>query len=211
MRHLYQFPAVDDPPGDPGRQPGRRGRGQRPHRTRPAPPRCARTPSRSTATRATTPSTASTWPTRSPPSPASAIPDQDYGGFVERLRASAHRALPGAPALAGLLQAVVFETLITAVLNEVPGDPSVVGVVRDLLRDHARDEGRHHRFFAALFRELWTHLSAADRTAAAHALPELIRAALTWDLAPVRASLRLAGPRPRHRPPGRRRLLRARP
>ncbi|WP_262059338.1 diiron oxygenase [Streptomyces sp. STR69] len=121
------------------------------------------------------------------------IPDQDYGGFVDRLRASAHRALPGAPALAGLLQAVVFETLITAVLNEVPGDPSVVGVVRDLLRDHARDEGRHHRFFSALFREVWTHLSTADRTAAAHALPELIRAALTWDLAPVRTSLRLAG------------------
>ncbi|WP_329253985.1 diiron oxygenase [Streptomyces sp. NBC_01478] len=122
-----------------------------------------------------------------------AIPDQDYGGFVDRLRGSAHRALPGAPALAGLLQAVVFETLITAVLNEVPGDESVVRVVRDLLRDHARDEGRHHRFFSALFREAWTHLSAADRAAAAHALPELIRTALTWDLAPVRGSLRLAG------------------
>ncbi|MEU9407257.1 diiron oxygenase [Streptomyces sp. NPDC048281] len=74
-------------------------------------------------------------------------------------------------------------------LNEVPGDPSVVRVVRD----HARDEGRHHRFFSALFRELWTRLSAADRIRAAHALPELIRTALTWDLASVRASLRLAG------------------
>ncbi|MEV5953050.1 diiron oxygenase [Streptomyces sp. NPDC051987] len=121
------------------------------------------------------------------------VPDEDYGGFVDRLRASARRALPDAPALAALLQAVVFETLITAVLNEVPGDPAVVGVVRDLLRDHARDEGRHHRFFSALFRELWTHLSATDRVKAAHALPELIRTALTWDLAPVRSSLRLAG------------------
>ncbi|WP_405880933.1 diiron oxygenase [Streptomyces sp. NBC_01136] len=121
------------------------------------------------------------------------VPDWDYGGFVGRLQGTARRLLPDAPALARLLQAIVFETLITAVLNEVPGDPTVVGTVRDLLRDHARDEGRHHRFFSALFRELWAHLDTADRTRAAYALPALIHAALTWDLAPVRASLRLAG------------------
>ncbi|MFJ5260744.1 diiron oxygenase [Streptomyces sp. NPDC088387] len=121
------------------------------------------------------------------------VPGWDYGGFVERLRETGRDRLPGAPRLAELLQAVVFETLITAVLNEVPADETVAAPVRDLLRDHARDEGRHHRFFAQFFRELWTGLSPADRTAAATALPALIEAALTWDLVPVHGSLRLAG------------------
>ncbi|MET9731895.1 diiron oxygenase [Streptomyces sp. NPDC006458] len=122
-----------------------------------------------------------------------AVPDWDYGGFVQRLRETGHELLPGAPQLAELLQAVVFETLITAVLNEVPGDRTVAAPVRDLLRDHARDEGRHHRFFSLFFKELWVRLSPSDRARAARALPALIRAALTWDLAPVHASLRLAG------------------
>jgi hypothetical protein len=122
-----------------------------------------------------------------------AVPDWDYGGFVERLRDTGRELLPGAPGLAELLQAVVFETLITAVLNEVPADETVADPVRDLLRDHARDEGRHHRFFALFFKELWVRLSPADRAGAARALPALIRAALTWDLGPVHASLRLAG------------------
>ncbi|MEU9116751.1 diiron oxygenase [Streptomyces sp. NPDC048483] len=121
------------------------------------------------------------------------VPDWDYGGFVGRLQEAGRSLLPDAPALAGILQAVVFETLITAVLNEVPGDTTVVGTVRDLLRDHARDEGRHHRFFCLLFQELWTRLDTTDRIRAAQAMPAMIRTALTWDLQPVRASLLLAG------------------
>jgi hypothetical protein len=122
-----------------------------------------------------------------------AVPGWDYGGFVERLRETGRARLPEAPRLAELLQAVVFETLITAVLNEVPADETVAAPVRDLLRDHARDEGRHHRFFSLFFKELWVRLTPAERAGAARALPALIRAALTWDLGPVHASLRLAG------------------
>jgi len=69
------------------------------------------------------------------------VPPWDYGGFVDRLAATAERLLPDAPRLAPLLQVVVFETLITAVLNEIPPDRTVLTVVRDLTRDHARDEG----------------------------------------------------------------------
>ncbi|MDH6142503.1 hypothetical protein P3T35_004525 [Kitasatospora sp. GP30] len=121
------------------------------------------------------------------------IPERDYGGFVDRMADSARRLLPDRPELAALLQAVVFETLITAVLNEVPNDESVVRPVRDLMRDHARDEGRHHRFFSAFFTELWAGLDPADRRAAALALPDLIQIALGADLGPVVDSLRLAG------------------
>ncbi|MGO4462440.1 diiron oxygenase [Streptomyces sp. M-16] len=122
-----------------------------------------------------------------------AVPDVDYGGFVTALQVSGRRLLPQDPVLAGQLQAVVFETLITAVLNEVPQDPTVVSTVRELMRDHAKDEGRHHRFFSAFFLELWARLDGRRRVLAARALPAMIRAALDWDLEPVRVSLRLAG------------------
>ncbi|MCU7726627.1 diiron oxygenase [Actinoplanes sp. KI2] len=122
-----------------------------------------------------------------------ALPDWDFGGFADRLDATAAALLPGAEVLAQLLQVVVFETLITSVLNELPADPTVVTTVRDLARDHARDEGRHHRYFAGFFRHLWTHLDAPTRARAAVALPELIADCLRWDGEPVRRSLTLAG------------------
>jgi hypothetical protein len=121
------------------------------------------------------------------------IPEADYGGLVARLEASAQRLLPDLPDLAQLLQVIVFETLITAVLKDIPSDPTVVSAVRELMRDHARDEGRHHRFFAALFPELWMRLSAELRERVARTLPRLIRDCLSWDTAPVKASLRAAG------------------
>jgi hypothetical protein len=122
-----------------------------------------------------------------------AVPDWDYGGFVARLAETGRRLLPDEPVLAQLLQVIVFETLITAVLNEVPNNAGVVTAVRDIVRDHARDEGRHHRFFAALFHELWAQLTPSLRTQVAFALPALIHSCLTWDLEPVQSSLLLAG------------------
>ncbi|MCR6487389.1 diiron oxygenase [Amycolatopsis sp. OK19-0408] len=122
-----------------------------------------------------------------------AVPRWDYGGFVTRLADTAARTLPAHPALAPLLQTVVFETLITSVLNEVPADTGVVTTVRDLVRDHAKDEGRHHRFFTAFFHELWHGLDTGARTAVAFALPALLKSCLVWDVEPVRSSLRLAG------------------
>jgi hypothetical protein len=121
------------------------------------------------------------------------IPRWDYGGFVAQLGDAAAGTLREHPDLAPLLQTVVFETLVTSILNEVPADTGVVTTVRDLVRDHAKDEGRHHRFFTAFFHELWHGLDTATRSAVAFALPELMKSCLVWDVAPVRSSLRLAG------------------
>jgi hypothetical protein len=122
-----------------------------------------------------------------------AAPNWDFGGFADRLDDTAERLLPGEPVLAQLLQVVVFETLITAVLNELPGETSVVTTVRDLVRDHARDEGRHHRFFSGFFHHLWTNLDPGVRARAALAMPAFIEDCLRWDVHPVRRSLALAG------------------
>jgi hypothetical protein len=122
-----------------------------------------------------------------------AIPPWDYGGFVDRLEEAGQRLMPDEPALVPLLQTVVFETLITAVLNEIPNDTSVITVVRELTRDHAKDEGHHHRFFTHFFNELWASLDHRLREPVARTLPALIQACLTWDVEPVRASLLMSG------------------
>ncbi|HEV2450730.1 MAG TPA: diiron oxygenase [Streptosporangiaceae bacterium] len=121
------------------------------------------------------------------------VPGWDYGGFVARLADAGGALLGGEPVLAQLLQVVVFETLITAILNEAPSDPDLAGTVREVLRDHARDEGRHHRFFTAFFHELWAGLSAGLRIRVARTFPALVQVCMTADTAPVRSALRLAG------------------
>lgn len=122
-----------------------------------------------------------------------AIPDWDFGGFADRLDRTAERLLPGEPVLGQLLQVVVFETLITAVLNKLPNNPDVVSTVRELARDHARDEARHHRFFAAFFHDLWENLDTGLRARTALVMPEFIEDCLRWDVDPVRRSLALGG------------------
>jgi hypothetical protein len=122
-----------------------------------------------------------------------AVPDWDYGGFVDRLADVAAATLPHHRRLAVLLQVVVFETLITAVLHEIPHDDTVVTAVRDTVRDHALDEGRHHRYFTGFFHELWRQLDTPTRAEVAFALPALLRGCLLWDVEPVRSSLVLAG------------------
>jgi len=121
------------------------------------------------------------------------IPAWDYGGFVDRLEEVGQKLLPDEPAVVPLLQTVVFETLITAVLNEIPNDPTVMTVVRDLTRDHAKDEGHHHRFFARFFHELCAGLDLRLREPVAHTLPALVQACLTWDTEPIRGSLLMSG------------------
>ena len=113
--------------------------------------------------------------------------------FVAGLDGVGSELLPDEPALAQLLQVVVFETLVTAILNDIPRDEQVVSAVRDTVRDHARDEGRHHAYFAGLFPELWSQLDRPVRARAARALPELVRRSLAPDLRAPLAALLAAG------------------
>ena len=122
-----------------------------------------------------------------------AAPAYDFGPRARRVARTAHRFLPQQPTLAHLLQVVVFETVVTSILLEVPRDVTVQPTIRAAIADHARDEARHHAFFVAFFRELWTHLPGSLRRAVAPSLPHVVDDCLRPDLAPVRASLRAAG------------------
>lgn len=119
--------------------------------------------------------------------------EYDFSPFLAELDAVSEQTMPRSGTLPQLLQVVVFETLVTAILSEVPTDPDLVGLVRDTVRDHAKDEGRHHAFFAQVFRELWVRFDDDTRRMVARSLPGLIRRSLAPDLRPIRANLTAAG------------------
>ncbi|MEU7577107.1 diiron oxygenase [Streptomyces sp. NPDC041068] len=126
---------------------------------------------------------------------ATGIPPLPYAfdPFLSQLDGIGAELLAGEPVLAQLLQVVVFETLVTSVLSEVPKDRAVLPVVREIVRDHARDEGHHHVYFSRFFERLWSDLSTPLKRRAARCLPELIVSSLTPDLRPVGAALTVAG------------------
>jgi hypothetical protein len=116
----------------------------------------------------------------------------DFGPFISELDAVGDEA-PGHRRLIQLLQVVVFETLITSMLADIPGDASVITVVRDVVRDHAIDEGRHHAFFASFFTHLWGQLDAATRHQMALYLPKIIVRSLQPATRAAFLALRSAG------------------
>jgi hypothetical protein len=73
----------------------------------------------------------------------------------ESLRAFLGSVSSGRRQLALLCFVIASETTITSALELAPRDQRVRRRVRELLRDHADDERRHHEYFAALMRRLW--------------------------------------------------------
>jgi hypothetical protein len=117
----------------------------------------------------------------------------DFAPRLRRLARSSERFLPDQPDLARLLQVVVFETVVTSILSEVPRDGTVYRLVREVVGDHARDEAMHYAFFLRFFTELWGALPAATRTAVGRAIPRFVDDCLRPDLAGARASLVATG------------------
>jgi P-aminobenzoate N-oxygenase AurF len=98
--------------------------------------------------------------------------------------------------LGQLLQAVVFETMVTSILDVLPRDTTVATVVRTVVADHADDERRHHAYFALLFPEIWQQLDIHLRAQAASYLPGVVRTCLKPDLGYAHQALRVAGLQP---------------
>ncbi|WP_282202949.1 diiron oxygenase [Kitasatospora fiedleri] len=118
---------------------------------------------------------------------APVLPAEPY--FLRRLRALIEDGNQDIAPLVELLFVIVSETLISASLSEVPDDPKVVPAVRESIRDHALDEGRHHAYFAAFLRHLWAELDPAERHRAALLVPDLVHAFLQPDRAAMHAEL----------------------
>jgi hypothetical protein len=94
--------------------------------------------------------------------------------FLRRLRMIERSGLAGTLPLLRTFFAIVSETLISSTLSRVPHDGRVIAAIRQTLRHHADDEGRHHAYFASVFPYLWRSLAARQRVAVGMMLPQFI-------------------------------------
>ncbi|HEY5835769.1 diiron oxygenase [Streptomyces sp.] len=116
----------------------------------------------------------------------------DFTPFISQLD-DVGSGFPQHRKLVQLLQVVVFETLITSILADVPRAENVITLVRDTVRDHVIDEGRHHAFFSKFFEYVWGQLAPAERRLMATFLPSLIVRSLQPATGPAHQALRVAG------------------
>ncbi|MFF3502487.1 diiron oxygenase [Streptomyces sp. NPDC003247] len=114
------------------------------------------------------------------------LPAEPY--FLTRL-ALVQQEHPEWRALAELVFVIVSETLISGSLGEVPDDPRVVPTVREVVRDHALDEGRHHTYFALFLKELWAQSDRTERRLIGTLAPVMVDAFLQPDLPALRKEL----------------------
>jgi hypothetical protein len=126
--------------------------------------------------------------------PAAAVVEPAFVGELRRRRAAFD---PADRSLVDLVFAVVSETLISALLADMPNDRRLARPVREVVADHAADEGRHHSYFQNLLRVLWPSLSAEHRRLLGPHVPAFVRAFLHPDLPAVRSALVASGLSPR--------------
>jgi len=100
--------------------------------------------------------------------------------FMQRL-AKAQEEAGTDPALSALFFTIVSETLISAILSDIPADGRLDLGVRQLVADHAADERVHHAYFAKVLPCVWSQLGPREQRAIAQQLPEFIHAFLDPD------------------------------
>jgi hypothetical protein len=98
--------------------------------------------------------------------------------------------------LAELFFTIVSETLISAILSQIPRDKRVVSTVRLLVADHAEDEGRHHAYFAKLLEFVWPLLSLKQKLIIGPLLGQFVLAFLEPDYAAIEWELAGCGLKP---------------
>jgi P-aminobenzoate N-oxygenase AurF len=85
---------------------------------------------------------------------------------------------PSLALLTEVFLCITSETLITGTLKRLPNDTQVQEAVRDIARDHAQDEARHHAYFRQLCAVLWRRLPQDIRRRIGAMLPEMVLAFL---------------------------------
>jgi hypothetical protein len=91
--------------------------------------------------------------------------------------------------LAEVFFTIVSETLITSILSDIPKDKRVMQTVREVVADHAEDEGRHHAYFSKVLEYLWPLLGQRERKEIGPLLPQFMLAFLEPDYQAVECEL----------------------
>ncbi len=98
--------------------------------------------------------------------------------------------------LAEVFFTIVSETLISSILSDIPKDKRIVYTVREVIADHAEDEGKHHAYFSKLLEFLWPLLGERERKEIGPLLPQFILVFLEPDYAAVECELASCGLKP---------------
>ncbi|MFE0174471.1 diiron oxygenase [Streptomyces sp. NPDC059002] len=109
--------------------------------------------------------------------------DRTPPAFLSRLDEVRGRLPHRMRGVEGLLFAIVSETLISGMLSQIPRDGRLPQSVRNVIRDHAEDEGRHHVYFRSVLGHLWPALTRAERQAVGPLVPAVVYAFLEPDYA----------------------------
>ncbi|MFF0745849.1 diiron oxygenase [Streptomyces sp. NPDC004111] len=113
--------------------------------------------------------------------------------FVRRLDALREQLPHEVRGIESLLFGIVSETLISGILADIPRDERLPVPVRELVRDHAEDEGRHHVYFRSVLKHLWPALTVRERQAVGPHVPAAVAAFLEPDYEQSAALLRGIG------------------
>ena len=84
---------------------------------------------------------------------------------------------------------IVSETLISSILSTIPNSEEVVPFIREVVGDHAEDEGRHHAYFAKVLELTWPQLSAQEQAIIGPLIPQFMMAFLAPDRQAMRQIL----------------------
>jgi para-aminobenzoate N-oxygenase AurF len=112
---------------------------------------------------------------------------------LQRLRLIVEGLSPDLRWPAEVCFSVVSETLISAILSQVPRDERVVPAVRLVVQDHARDEARHHAYFSSLLEYAWPQLDSDRKSALGPLLADFVLVFLQPDSAAMRRHLHAGG------------------
>jgi hypothetical protein len=69
---------------------------------------------------------------------------------------------------------ILFETLISLILQQIPKDEGVISAVRRAVSDHADDEARHHSYFSNVLDIIWSQITKEHQAIIGPLLPHFI-------------------------------------
>lgn len=124
-------------------------------------------------------------------------PKLDPPRFLRKLNAIIHNSPLETRELLLTFFSIVSETLITSSLSEIPKDKRVVKTVREVYRDHAEDEARHHQYFSSLLHFVWNKMKPYQQKMVGSYLPEFLFGFVEPDYESLKTILRYAGFNPK--------------
>ena len=98
----------------------------------------------------------------------------DFQAFLLKLEKVQEAAPEYLKPTTRLFIVILFETLISLILQQIPKDEGVISAVRRSVSDHADDEARHHAYFSNVLDVIWPQITKEQQAIIGPLLPHFI-------------------------------------